>query len=1257
MTAPAAARRRLTLPVEGMSCAACVGRVESALRGVPGVEEASVNLATERAQVAFPEGRVSVDDLRRAVQAAGYDLLPPPAAADAPDREQAARAREIARLRLRVIVGSVLSAPVLLGSFPGLFPWVPRVFADPWVQLALTLPVQFWVGAAFHRGAWVALRHGSANMNTLVSLGTNAAFLFSVAVTLWPHVLMAAGGMPYYDTAAVVVTLVVLGRYLEARAKGKTSAAIRALVGLSPKTARVVRDGVEGDVALDAVVPGDLIRVRPGERIPVDGVLMDGRSTVDESMLTGEPLPVAKAPGSRVIGGTLNRTGAFTFRAERVGRDTVLAQIIRLVETAQGSKAPIQQVADRVSGVFVPIVLVLAALTFAAWWLWGPAPSWLFALSNAVAVLVIACPCAMGLATPTAIMVATGRAAEQGILVKNAEALELLHRVRVVVFDKTGTLTRGRPEVTDVVPRNGTPPAELLAVAAAAECGSEHPLAEAILARAAVEGVTPAPGADAFEALPGRGVAVRLAGRAVLLGHARLMAERGVAVGGFAKEAERLEAEGKTPVFVAVGAEVLGLLAVADVPKPEAPAAIAALRRLGLEVVMLTGDSRRTAEAIARPLGIGHVVAEVLPADKAAEIGRLQAGGRLVAMVGDGINDAPALARADVGIAMGTGTDVAVEAAEITLLTGDLRAVVAAVELSRATLRVVRQNLGWAFGYNVVLLPVAAGVLYPLLGPAGLLSPIYAGAAMALSSVSVVTNSLRLRRFRPARAALALLAVALLAAPAPAVAGHVLRDDSLRGTLTMPPVASTASAPALRVELRHPDGQPAAGLAVRAELFHGFSRRLSVPLAADGAGTYAARLPLDGAEGLWQGVLRVDGGRRPVIADLVLVARNGADGEAPARSRSIGFRPGGPWTPRPWVDHVVWIGLLGGLVAAAGVVAARPLPPPVSRPRLPLPGWLVAVGIAGAIAGPLGAYWDVAWHVDAGRETFWSPPHLVLYGGLLAIVVSVVTAALIAEGGVRRGALGHPGLRFTLAAAVLTFASAPFDEAWHWLFGLDVSIWSPPHLVLLFGAAFAMLGVALIHADGLPRLRARIPVILLAAASLLIVGIFVLEFEFRQLERWHVVLARPRGLYPVCAIGLAVLILAGVTRLGGPGAATAAAAVSLVVRAGVSLVLLPALGRSAPLLPPLLLVPAIVLDLIVALAPARWSATRRYLVAGLVATGLAYAVHDPAAALLGGRSVPAAELWAWFPLGVAVGAAGAVLGLRIGARARPVTAA
>ena len=757
---------RLSLPIEGMSCAACVSRIEGALKGVPGVVEASVNLATERAQVAFPEGRVTVAELRAALRAAGYDIPERTEEADRPDDGQAARARERerARLRLKVLVGAALSVPVLLGSFPQLVPWVPAALGNPWVGLVLTAPIQFWVGWGFHRGAWIALRHGTANMNTLVSLGTNAAFFGSLAVTLAPDALMAVGGMTYYDTAAVLMTLIALGRYLEARARGRASAAIRALMELRPRTARVLRDGGEQDVAVEDVVPGDLVRVRPGEKIPVDGEVVEGRSTVDESMVTGESLPAAKTPGDRVIGATQNRTGTFIMRARRVGRDTVLAQIIRLVEAAQGSKAPIQALADRVSAVFVPIVLGLAGATGLGWWLFGPAPSVLFAFSATIAVLVIACPCAMGLATPTAIMVGAGKAAEHGILVKSASALELLHRVRTIIMDKTGTLTRGHPEVTDVLPRDGTAAAELLALAAAVERGSEHPLAEAIVARATAEGITP-PAAEAFLALPGQGVEARVAGRAVVLGPARLMAERGLdalELGAFQKEVERLEAEGKTAVFVAVDGTVRGLVAVADVLRPEAATTVAALRRLGLEVVMLTGDARRTAEAIARQAGVTRIAAEVLPEEKAAQVARFQTEGRQVAMVGDGINDAPALAQADVGIAMGSGADVALEAADVTLLSGDLRTLVTAIALSRATLRIIRQNLAWAFGYNLVLLPIAAGALYPvfggsgvppalrpILGDSGLLSPILAGAAMALSSVSVVTNSLRLKRFRP----------------------------------------------------------------------------------------------------------------------------------------------------------------------------------------------------------------------------------------------------------------------------------------------------------------------------------------------------------------------------------------------------------------------------------------------------------------------------------------------------------------------------
>ena len=741
-------QEKLTLPVKGMHCASCVSKVEAALAGVPGVIQASVNLATEKATVRLDSGRVTVVDLRRAVRAAGYEIPEViPTGAEAPDRERAERERENRLLRLKFLVGAVLTLPVLLGSFPQLFPWMPAVLRSPWVQLVLTTPVQFWVGLHFHVGFWNDVRHRSASMNSLVSIGTNAAYFFSVAVTFWPHTFMRLGAMTYYDTAGVLMTLIVVGRWLEARARGRTSEAIRRLMALAPSTARVIRGSAELDVPVAEVVMGDLIRVRPGERIAVDGEVIDGASAVDESMLTGESLPVEKRPGSRLIGGTVNRTGRFTFRATRVGKDTVLARIIRLVEEAQGSKAPIQRLADRVSAVFVPIVLVIAAVTFAVWWLWGPQPAFLFALTNFVAVLVIACPCAMGLATPTAIMVGTGKGAEHGVLIKSAGALELLHKARTVVLDKTGTLTVGRPVVTDIVPTTGMTADDLLALAAAAEQGSEHPLGEAIVTRAKELGLG-LPAVSNFRAVPGHGIEARVGGQRLLLGNARLMAESGVQASALQAAQRRLTEEGKTAMYVALDGTAAGVIAVADVLKPEARQTVAALHEMGIEVAMLTGDNRVTGEAIARQVGIDRVLAEVLPEDKAREIKRLQEEGRLVAMVGDGINDAPALAQADVGIAMGSGTDVAMEAADVTLMRGDLRGLVTALQLSRRTIRIIRENLVWAFGYNVILIPVAAGVLYPLWGI--LLSPILAGAAMALSSVSVVTNSLRLKRFRPA---------------------------------------------------------------------------------------------------------------------------------------------------------------------------------------------------------------------------------------------------------------------------------------------------------------------------------------------------------------------------------------------------------------------------------------------------------------------------------------------------------------------------
>jgi P-type Cu+ transporter len=748
--ATATERTRLDFPVKGMHCAGCVAKVERALRGVDGVAEANVNLATERATVWVESDSPGLPAMRQAVEGVGYTV---PAettrTVESDESDRRARAAEDRRLRLKVCVGAVLSVPVLLGSMHEIFPWAPAWLANPWLLWALTTPVQFWVGGQFHAGFIRELRHRSASMDTLVSLGTNAAYFFSVAVTLWPHAFMAAGAMHYFEASALLMTFLVTGRWLEARARGGTSEAIRRLVALAPRTARVVRAGREHDISIADVVVGDLVRVRPGERVAVDGEVIEGGSSVDESMLTGESLPVTKEPGSSVVGASLNRTGSFTFRATRVGASTVLAQIIRLVEEAQGSKAPIQRLADRVASVFVPIVLIIAALTFIVWLWLGPAPSFVYALTSAVGVLVIACPCAMGLATPTAIMVGTGRGAELGILVRNAAALELLHKASVVVFDKTGTLTTGRPAVTDVIAAVGSAADEVLALAAAAEQASEHPLGEAIISHAKSRGLA-MPVVSGFSAVPGHGVEARAADGIILVGSPRLMSDRGVDVSALGDKAREFASAGRSSVFVAFSGHLQGLVAVADTLKPEAPGAVAALRALGLEIVMLSGDNRLTAEAIAREAGIENVLAEVLPDRKAEEIKRLQADGRVVAMVGDGINDAPALAQASVGIAMGSGTDVAIEAADVTLMRSDLGGVVAAVLLSRRTIQIIRENLAWAFGYNLLLVPVAAGVLYPLWGIT--LSPVLAGMAMALSSVSVVANSLRLRRFEaPAR--------------------------------------------------------------------------------------------------------------------------------------------------------------------------------------------------------------------------------------------------------------------------------------------------------------------------------------------------------------------------------------------------------------------------------------------------------------------------------------------------------------------------
>jgi P-type Cu+ transporter len=773
----------LVLPISGMTCASCVRRVERALAKVPGVTSAQVNLATERATVDVVPGLADRPALQRAVEAAGYGVgadraaaAPAPSpgssaaattapAAEAPDAEQARRAAELAALGRKALVSGALAALVMgLSLVP--MDLLARTLTHQGALVLMCLlatPVQFWGGWQFYVGAWAALRHGTANMNTLVAVGTTAAYLYSLVATFAPR-LLATGDMAmpevYYDTAAVIIALILLGRYLEARARGQASDAIRRLLGLRARTARVVRDGAEVDVPVETVAVGDLVVVRPGEKIPVDGIVRSGYSTVDESMLTGESLPVEKRPGDEVIGATLNRTGSFRFEATRVGRDTTLAQIVRLVEEAQGSKAPIQRLADVVSGYFVPAVLAIAALTFLAWWLLGPPPPLTHALLAAVAVLIVACPCAMGLATPTAIMVGTGKGAEHGILIRGGEALEKAGRLDVVVLDKTGTLTIGQPAVTDVLPAADLPPLplgegwgegvpthhSLLRLAAAAEQGSEHPLAEAIVARARADGLVPA-AAETFNALPGRGVEATVEGHPVLLGNLRLMEERGIALDGLRDRAEALATAGKTPVYLARDGQALGLVAVADTVKPTAAEAVRALKALGLQVVLLTGDNRRVADAVGRELGVDRVVAEVLPGGKVDEIKQLQAAGKRVAMVGDGINDAPALAQADLGVAIGTGADVAIEASDITLIGGDPRGVATAIALSRATLRTIRQNLFWAFVYNVLLIPLAAGAFYPVFG--WQLNPMLAAAAMGLSSVSVVTNSLRLRAFRP----------------------------------------------------------------------------------------------------------------------------------------------------------------------------------------------------------------------------------------------------------------------------------------------------------------------------------------------------------------------------------------------------------------------------------------------------------------------------------------------------------------------------
>ncbi len=751
------ATQKSIFPVSGMTCASCVNRVEQALSAVPGVISANVNLASEKATVEYVEG-TEIASLRRAVKEAGYQLG---SEAETLEDVSTASRREIQGIRNRFILAAVLGLIIMALSLP----WSPSFTGNLYLLWALATPVQFWAGWRFYRGAWGALKHRTADMNTLVAVGTSAAYFYSAVAVLFPS-LFAAGGRGadvYFDTSAVIIALILLGRFLEARARGQTSEAMKKLIGMQSRTALVVVSGKEREIPIEDVQVGDLILVRPGERVPVDGIISAGYSSIDESMITGESIPVEKTIGDEVIGATINKTGSFRFEATKVGKDTTLARIIRLVEEAQGSKAPIQRLADVIASYFVPIVIGIAIITFFIWYFLGPSPALTFALLNFVAVLIIACPCALGLATPTAIIVGTGKGAEHGILIRSAEALERSHRIDTVLLDKTGTLTRGEPKVTDIIAIPSSHPEEVLRLAASAEHSSEHPLGEAIV-RAAAEKKLKLLAASDFKAIPGQGVEASLSGRKLLLGNLKLIKERGLTLNGLEAQAERLWEEGKTVMFLGADGRVLGIIALADTLKPRAREALAEIDRMGIELVMLTGDNRRTAEAIARQAGISRVLAEVLPENKSREVKRLQKKGRVVAMVGDGINDAPALAMADVGIAIGTGTDVAMETGDITLISGDLGGIATAIALSRSTIRTIKQNLFWAFAYNTALIPVAAGVLYLAFGssgvPSGLhfvfgdygfLNPILAAAAMAASSITVVLNSLRLKRFKPAQ--------------------------------------------------------------------------------------------------------------------------------------------------------------------------------------------------------------------------------------------------------------------------------------------------------------------------------------------------------------------------------------------------------------------------------------------------------------------------------------------------------------------------
>jgi Cu+-exporting ATPase len=744
-----------TLKLHGMSCAACAKNIEAAIRSVDGVNECRVNFGAEQATIAYDSQKTTIADIQQAVDAAGYTAQPmqEDVLIDEDDSERQERQAENRKLRRKVWTAGVISAVLVIGSLPAMtglsIPVIPMWLHNPLVQLVFTTPVLFWCGASFFINAWKALKRHTATMDTLVAIGTGAAYLYSLFPTFFPQWFIAQGLNPdvYFEAASVIIALLLLGRLLENRAKGQTSEAIRKLIGLQARTARVIRHDREIDVPIAEVVIGDVILVRPGEKIPVDGEILDGRSTIDESMVTGESLPITKQAGDEVVGATINKTGSFKFRATRVGNDTFLAQIVKLVQQAQGSKAPIQRLADQVTGWFVPAVIAIAIATFILWY--NVMGNVTMALITTVGILIIACPCALGLATPTSIMVGIGKGTENGILIKGAESLELAHKLQTIVLDKTGTITQGKPTVTNFFTVQGTAnhnEFNLLCLAASIERNSEHPLAEAVVQYAQAQGADLIEAQD-FEAIAGSGVQGYVLNQLIQIGTHRWMVELGIDTKPLQQQWDQLEALGKTVIWIAVNSRAEAIMGIADAVKPSSIAAIRALQKMGLEVVMLTGDNQRTADVIAQEVNIHRVIAEVRPDQKAATVETLQQERKIVAMVGDGINDAPALAQADVGIAIGTGTDVAIAASDITLISGDLQSIVTAIQLSRATIRNIKQNLFFAFIYNVVGIPIAAGILYPFFG--WLLSPIIAGAAMAFSSVSVVTNALRLRNFQP----------------------------------------------------------------------------------------------------------------------------------------------------------------------------------------------------------------------------------------------------------------------------------------------------------------------------------------------------------------------------------------------------------------------------------------------------------------------------------------------------------------------------